>query len=235
MENLEVILDRTQGLAEVGSQVTIEDVLANPQLIDVFISTQESFILKSASRASGRFITKSDDEWAIALEGFLKAVHRYDKTRGGFYAFAETVIHNSLVDHFRVDQRHHAEEATETMEENIPAEQSDGEIRLEIQIFSERLGTYGIRFKDLADSSPKANKTKKACALAIRGLLQEAGWRKEMQATKLLPIAKIQQKTGVPRKILERHRKYIIAVTEILDGDYLYLAEYVKQIKEVEK
>jgi len=218
------------------SQITIEEVLDNPKRIDEFIADQEHFILRSAARASGRFISKSDDEWAIALEGFLKAVQKYDKDRGGFFSFAEMVIHNALVDQFRVDQKHQMEGLTDTMQESNPVAQRKEDtqrgILLEIKELNETLAGYGITFIDLADASPKAAKTKRACAQAIRGLLLQDDWRHEMQSTKLLPIARIQQITHIPRKILERHRKYIIAVTEILDGDYLYLAEYVKHIKE---
>jgi len=217
------------------SQITIEEVLANPKQIDEFISNQESFILRSAARASGRFITKNDDEWAIALEGFLKAVQKYDQSRGGFFSFAEMVIHNNLVDHFRMDQKHRMENLTDNIEEYATSAQEEGiqrGILQEIEELNDTLAGYGITFKELADASPKASKTKRACVQAIKGLLLQDDWRQEMQSTKLLPIARIQQITNIPRKILERHRKYIIAVTEILDGDYLYLAEYVKHIKE---
>jgi len=37
--------------------------------------------------------------------------------------------------------------------------------------------------------------------------------------------------SGVPRKIIERHRKYIIAATEIVGGDYPHLSQYMSFIK----
>jgi RNA polymerase sigma factor len=42
----------------------------------------------------------------------------------------------------------------------------------------------------------------------------------------------IEKNTHVPRKILERHRKYIIAAIEILSGEYPYLADYLRYIRE---
>jgi RNA polymerase sigma factor len=53
----------------------------------------------------------------------------------------------------------------------------------------------------------------------------------EIRAKRLLPIKIIEKNTGVPRKILERHRKYIIAVAEILKGEYRCLAPYVSSMK----
>jgi RNA polymerase sigma factor len=53
----------------------------------------------------------------------------------------------------------------------------------------------------------------------------------QIQHEKYLPIKIIQKNLKVPRKLLERHRKYIIAVVEILKGDYPYLSEYLKDLK----
>ena len=47
-----------------------------------------------------------------------------------------------------------------------------------------------------------------------------------------LPLKIIENNTNVPRKVLERHRKYIIAAVEMLSGEFPYLAEYLQYIKE---
>ena len=52
-----------------------------------------------------------------------------------------------------------------------------------------------------------------------------------MRDSKQLPIKIIEKNTDIPRKILERYRKYLIAVAEILSGDYPYLSEYLSYIK----
>ena len=48
-----------------------------------------------------------------------------------------------------------------------------------------------------------------------------------MQQSRMLPIEQLVQITGVKRKILERHRKYLIAVSEISCGEYEYLRDYL--------
>lgn len=215
-------------------KVTIAEVLTNPELLEPFIAAQESFILVSASKATGGFVTKRDDAWAIALEGFHKAIQKYDGNRGDFFVFAERVIRNSLVDQYRADKQHRTVILAESIPDNVAAPMENRDVLMEIQDLRLALNGYGILFKDLAECSPKAEKTKLACRLAVQGLMKNKGWMAEMKSTKKLPLAKIQEGTSVPRKILERHRKYIIAVAEILDGDYVYLAEYVKPFKEVE-
>jgi RNA polymerase sigma factor len=54
----------------------------------------------------------------------------------------------------------------------------------------------------------------------------------ELRRSKQLPLKNIEKSAQVPRKILERHRKYIIAAIEILSGEYPNLAEYLRYIRE---
>jgi len=93
------------------------------------------------------------------------------------------------------------------------------------------LSRYGFSFFDLTDCSPKAGKTKTACAQAVAYLLQDENLIRKMQETCMLPIKEILQHTKISRKILERYRKYIIAATEILNGEYPLLAEYMNYIR----
>ena len=81
-----------------------------------------------------------------------------------------------------------------------------------------------------AASSPKSAKTKEACRKAVRCILDRGDILDEVVETKQLPIKTIQKSTGLPRKILERHRRYIIAAMVILSGEYPHLAEYVSNI-----
>ncbi len=52
-----------------------------------------------------------------------------------------------------------------------------------------------------------------------------------MRCTKRLPIKIIQKNTNLPRKLLEHHRKYIVAAVIILSGDYPMLADYLSFIR----
>ena len=57
----------------------------------------------------------------------------------------------------------------------------------------------------------------------------------EMRDRRELPIKSITENTGIPRKTVERHRRYIIAAAEILSGDYPCLSEYMGYIREYRK
>lgn len=223
---------------------------SNPQLLNQFILQNEYFILKYASTISHRYISKSDDEWSVALYAFTQAVHEYDLTRGSFYKFAKLIISRRLIDYFRKENKYNSEISIDPI--IFDSEPNEGEhedayqlevikkvsvienssLKLEIDAINIVFSNYGFSFFDLTSCSPKAKKTKKSCAKAIAYLLYNTLLVTELRTSKQLPLTIIEKNTKVPRKILERHRKYIIAAVEILSGEYLLLADYLWYIKE---
>ena len=104
------------------------------------------------------------------------------------------------------------------------------DLQEEIAEVSGLLAAYGFSFWDLADCSPKAGKTRAACAAAIRHMLLNPGLIQKMQSTHRLPIYALAAGSRVSLKVLARHRRYIIAACEILTGDYPGLSRYLKAI-----
>ena len=208
----------------------------NPQALEDFIREYENYIRKQASLASHRYITPSDDEWSVALSAFSEAVHKYDFDKGAFLPFAELVIKRRLADYFRSQSRKGEEISLEEVEEPAYEDSRGSDLPLEIEALGQVLDNYGFRFMDLPECSPKAEKTKIACAAAITYLAGHKEILDEMRNQRQLPIKKIENCTGLPRKIMERHRKYIIAATEIVAGEYPHLQSYLeKMLKGVEK
>ena len=82
----------------------------------------------------------------------------------------------------------------------------------EIEEFSRALAAFGITFSDVADNCPKQERTLRACMDA----LNYARWDPEVLAavekSGKLPIAELASGSGVERKTLERHRKYMVAM-----------------------
>ena len=215
-----------------------------------FVDESRSFILRCASRVCKRFVTDSDDEYEVALLAFWEAVRQYNSRAGSFDSFAALVIRRRLMDSFDSRSRHMREiPAGHSMTWDGDEEQPGGVIaevqraitadaredpqavRDEIEELSGVLKEYGFSFFDLAKASPKAGKTKKSCARAVRWMLDLAERILQMRKSHSLPVAAISAALAIARKILEHHRRYIIAATEILDGDYPHLAEYLDYIR----
>ena len=224
----------------------------NTGCFESFIKEHEFFILKCASKFSHQYVTKSHDEWSIALEAFTEAIRQYSFKNGNFLSFAELIIRRRLIDELRKQTKFQSEisvdpyafsgQPEEEEEAYLQsainskiAEQPDRSLKEEIEALTAQLKTYGFSFYDLISCSPKAEKTKISCANAIVYMTANPLLCSEMRASKNLPLKIIEKNAGIPRKILERHRKYIIAGVEIITGDYPYLAEYMRPFSEEDK
>jgi len=198
--------------------------------LSALIERNEIFILRSAAKTARRYVSKSDDEWSIALSAFYEAVKKYSYDRGSFIAFAELIINRRLIDYFRAQNKYYNEKQVESVDDRVNSDDEES-MKLEINAISLVIKGYGFTFMDLIESSPKAVKTKHACGKATAYLLKNPLLIYEMRKTRQLPLKTIEKKEKIPRKLLERHRKYIIAAVEILNGDYPYLAEYLSFIR----
>ncbi len=213
------------------------------------ITQYENFILKCASAAARSYISKSDDEWSIALAAFTEAVKSYSSEKGSFLNFAELVIRRRIIDYIRSKSRYAPEilvkpslfESDAEEEDDYPMQseiakkvsaEADNSLKMEIFLINEIFLGYGFSFMDLAACSPKAHKTKRSCAKVVAFMLNNPILISEMKVKRQLPLNLIEKSTKVPRKLLERHRKYIIAAVEIMSGDYPYLAGYMRYIRE---
>lgn len=214
------------------------------QYLEEFIKEYESFILHAAYKSVGRYITKMDDQWSIALSAFHEAINSYDFDKGAFLSFAETVIRRRIYDYVRKQSKHDCEILIDsyTIENDVEGEDvsvkyevmaktavnQEPDSKLEIQMISDTLKEYGITFLELAEASPKAGKTKTVCGAAVIYITQNPILMSEMRRTKTLPLKILEKNKNLPRKVLERHRKYIIAGAEIISGDYPILSEYLR-------
>lgn len=236
-----------------------QDVLRAKESDDAFadlVEANRSFILRCASETVHHYVTDSDDEWSVALMAFSEAVRGYEGGKGSFHGFAALVIKRRVLDYLRSQSRFDElsvtpdafdgsldEDTATGMELHVQqrmaeeardaADDTQERARAEIASVQEILGLYGFSFFDLAECSPKTEKTKRSCAAAIRALLASLALLAKMRLARLLPIKELSAESGVVRKILERHRKYIIASAEILDGDFPILAGYLSYVKEV--
>lgn len=203
----------------------------NEELLAELIEKQQFFIMKEAIKTTRRYLTKSDDEWSIALIAYYNAVKKYEYKRGSFVAFAQMIIKQHLIDHFRQQKKYDQEVPVEWIKDQQATDKTDRKLKYEIEAITQVLEEYGFTFIDLVANSPKAIKTKEICGLLIETLLINRDLMIALRSSKQLPIKLLEKSTGVPRKFIDRYRKYLIAVAEILDGDYPYLKTYVSYIK----
>lgn len=219
-----------------------EDVQAADRLIGTylpFIKTETAKFLKRPP------IEGHDDELSIAMIAFHEAIGGYSRTRGAFLKYAAMLIRSRLIDYSRREQRHSrvisldapAREENTTLGEVLVGERDPHEetasrdaTRAEIEELARQMKEFGVDLSDVADNCPKQQRTLDACRKALQYARENPELLDDLLKTKRLPIGQLAAGSGVERKTLERHRKYMVALLLIYTNGYEIICGHLKQV-----
>ena len=205
------------------------------QKADDLIRDYIPFIKSEASKCISRFCSEQDDEFSIAMIAFHEAILGYEQDRGAFLPYAAMLIRNRIIDFQRKEGRHQGSisldeeigDSDQTLmdqiadERNYIQESTNLEAtKQEIEKLSTIMADFGVTFTDVADNSPKQERTLEACTTAICYAIENKHLLDAMLKTKKLPLAQLVKGSGVERKTLERHRKYILVMLLIQTNGY---------------
>ena len=215
------------------------------QKMDELIRSYIPFIRSEASKSLFRPCTEQDDEFSIAMIAFHEAILSYEKNRGAFLNYASVLIRNRLIDYQRKEARHQGQVSlyAENNEDDrtILDGMADGRdhfqesanleaTRQEIEELAAVMKQFGVSFSDVADNSPRQERTLAACASAIRFAAGNQQLLDEVLKTGKLPLGKLVQGSGAERKTLERHRKYILAMLLIQTNGYEIIRGHLRHV-----
>ena len=218
-----------------------EDNSAADELIWRYIP----FIRAESSKFLGRFCTDSDDEYSIAMIAFHEAVLGYSRERGLFLKYAALLIRSRLTDYARKESRHQGnlslDESSEGDERSLLDQVADERnvyeeshnleaTQQEIAELTGVLQQFGVSFADIADHSPKQERTKETCLTAVRYAMEHRELLDELLRTKKLPMQELVTGAGCDRKTLERHRKYILAMLVIQTNGYEIIRGHLRHV-----
>lgn len=169
-----------------------------------------------------------EDALSVAMFAFHEAVMNYSREKGAFLPYAARAIKNRIIDFFRKEKRHlglvsldserddeDSRSVLETLdkgEDNISVHHDRTSAREEILEFAETLLKYGLNISDIADNCPKQERTLTACHKALAAAKEKSELFDVLISTGKLPITQLAAASGVERKTLERHRKYMVAI-----------------------
>ncbi|MDA8206525.1 MAG: RNA polymerase sigma-I factor [Thermaerobacter sp.] len=228
-----------------------EDLLARAKKGDADARNQlildyTPFVLKVASQKVGRYLRpESDEEVTVALLAFNEAIDAYDQERGSFISFSQTVIQRRLVDYFRQRQQRQHEVPLSDFErdddgshvETGPLEQAaksawqvreeEEARRQEIEEYARALRKYGIGWGDLVKAAPKHRDSRDRAIQLARAAVRRPEYQQGLLDRGEIPVQALVKEFGVSRRLIERHRKYILAVAVLLSHDLPYLQQYV--------
>ncbi|AOY74911.1 RNA polymerase sigma-I factor [Clostridium formicaceticum] len=211
------------------------DIDSKEQLIQEYIP----FITKALSNQVHKYIElENDDIFSIGLMAFNEAIDKYDEKKGSFLAFASLVMKSRVIDQWR--KEHKASQRIRTIQlfsENreevqedvavIEGFESQVELKIDMATLVERMKDFGVSLEDLIKSAPKHRDTKNTAIKIGRYVYEHQLLKEKFLRTQNLPITQIVKNLEVSKKVIQRNRKFIIAVIFILDSNLDTLKHYL--------
>ncbi len=209
------------------------------QLIKEYIP----FIQKNISQQLGKYIdTKNSDLYSIGLMAFNEAIDKYDEKKGSFLNFAAVVMKSRVIDQLRREARSNKviyvsqlfgvdeENGIEQMlvEESF---ESHFETKLDMAFLVEQMKAYNVTLDDLVAEAPKHIDTRIRAIEVAKYVYGVESLRKKFIRTQNLPIGDLMKDLGVSKKVVQRSRKFIIAVILILESDLDTLKGYINGLE----
>ncbi|MCA1059413.1 RNA polymerase sigma factor SigI [Rossellomorea aquimaris] len=238
-------------LAKQKKKQTLEEIAihiqnGDQQLLNEVLEDYKPFIKKTVSSVCKRFIYESDDEFSIGLIAFHDAILKYNQQRGAsIISFSEVIIKRKVIDYIRKNGRYQdvsidmslgdegEESSNLTIDQIVSVEEFEkqeeaNKRREEILSFQEQLAHFKLSFHELVEQSPKHEDARLNAIEIANKVVSSKEILDYLIEKKRLPIKKLEKQVNVSRKTIERNRKYIIAISLILIGDYIYLRDYLK-------
>ncbi len=205
------------------------------------------FIKSETAKFLGRAPEEGrDDEFSIAMFAFHETVLAYERNKGAFLPLAAKVIKHRLIDYRRSERRHsgylsldepvgddsgrtladHSDLGYDNIEETVHAVAA----RDEISHFAMQLMSFGLTLGDIAENSPKQERTLYACKRALDYARENPELLDRMLATGKVPLTELSEGSGVEKKTLERHRRYLVAILLAYTNGFEIIRGHLSQI-----
>ena len=218
----------------------------DPAAADALIGQYMPFIRSETCKFTHAPIEAGhEDELSIATLAFYEAALSYQRGRGAFLPYAAAAIRNRLIDHYRVEQRHggtvsldvSAGEDGRLLAETLPDTRDEiaaydlrEATRAEIAEFGRQLASFGIGFSDVADNCPRQERTLAACRAVLDCARANPILLDKLLRTGRLPIRDLVLGSGVDKKTIERHRKYLVAILLAFTNGYEIIRGHLCQL-----
>ncbi len=228
-------------MPEWEEQLTWQRLQEDSEAREDFLAESQTFIRHVASQACFRFLEWGrDDELSEALIAFNEAIDLFVVDKGvPFLGYARVLMKRRLIDYYRRQRLRQASSLDQEdigrgvdihlgLDEFLVQEQSC-ERAAEIQQFAKALASFQLTFQDLVAVSPKHKDSRETLLRAARELALDTELWSQVEQKGKVPMQALALKTQIHLKVLERGRKYILAVALLIANqhDYVYLREYV--------
>ncbi len=218
---------------------------------DALIAQYMPFIRAEASKLAGSFPSHEDDELSIAMFAFYEAIMSYKAHRGAFLKLAAMAIRSRIIDYRRKHMRHTGHLSLDMPEgggdersiadyiaddkADLAAHQHRADTQEEIGHFVLQLSEFGLSLLDISENCPKQDRTMQACMQVLDYARQNPTLLDQLVQSKKLPMNQLVTGSGVDRKTLERHRKYIVAILLAYTNGFEIIRDHLQMLKRKEE
>ena len=163
---------------------------------------------------------KAEEDYVQAgMLAFAQAVRTFEPGKGSFLSFAKLLISRRVIDCIRQDTAH----------PELPLlDQEDEESRSLIDVVSRH--TYDLQSEQEARREEILLLTQelREWSLSFQDLLQDEEMLEAFRRKKKVPIKALAKRLGMKPKVLEDHRRYLVAAVLVHSGDYPFIREYIR-------
>lgn len=191
-----------------------------------------NFVAKVCSNVCNKHLAwENDEELSIGLMALNEAIDAFDvKAKVQFTTFARTVIKRRLIDYLR-SQTKYTNEQLNTFRDDIDELEAASNARSQdiyrenryhenlaelMEYYAARLDEFDIDINQLHKISPKHKDTRDSLFKAALTIKQDKMMMRYLLRYGHLPIKSLSPACNLSRKVLEKGRKYIIALVLIL-------------------
>ncbi len=214
--------------------------------LEHLIKAYKPFIYSQVKSVSGlAYVDDHHDLAAVGLVAFHEAVQEYDPAKGRFLSLAGVIVRRRVIDEMRSESRGRIPQVPlevispdGTEEDNYELDRatlnsymvgvSQSLLQMEIEQLSAELGEYGIDWDAVYRDAPKHKAGRLDLLRLIAALVDDRQLLHIILTKKYLPVESILKLGILPRKKIEKTRRYIIASLLISTGDYPMLKEYLQ-------
>ncbi|OCN05948.1 hypothetical protein A4S06_06925 [Erysipelotrichaceae bacterium MTC7] len=218
----------------------VEAAKHDPLLADQLIASYKPYIASITSEVCKHHVSYGvHDELSFAMLGFYDAIMTYEKGKGTFLSYAALLMKRRVIDYLRSEQRHQhisldkTDDEDQSLLDHLPSQKysykipATKAIQMELLEFQQELKGFSLQLTDIAKYGPKQKRTLDACKRVVRAVVEKPSLIVQLKSSKRLPIQDILLLVDVERKVIERHRNYLIALLIIYSNGYECIREHL--------
>lgn len=194
------------------------------------------FCLRVISKTRGKYINSNDDEAAIIPNVILDVIDKYDPEQGSFMCYLGQAIRNRTIDGLRRERRNPMARPVSLdpdFFQTCNESEFFGDIiddlarRQELEAYERLLAPFNLSMNTLSNVSPRRPSTREQARRAAWAIAQDSDASTYLLNKGMLPHKILGERFHITRSILERYRKFIIAVVLVYVYDLGYIKPYV--------